>query len=233
MNQQFDRSPGAAAQTDTDVVSRAMASVYWWMSLGLAVTGVIAFGVAHSETLAGIILGTPGVFIGLMIAELVLVIALSAAISKMSPAVAAGVFLLYAALNGATMSAIFLVYTQGSIATTFFVTGGTFGAMAAYGTITKRDLTGWGSFLFMGLIGVVIASVVNMFLHSEMLYWAITFAGILVFVGLTAYDVQRIRRAVVSGALPHDKLAVYGALMLYLDFINLFLLLLRLFGRRR
>ena len=222
-----------AVRADADSVATVMTNVFWWMSVGLGLTGVVAFGVAHTPAAMELIFGNRMVFWGLLLGELALVFALSAAIPRLSPLVATTMFLAYAAMNGLTLAVIFLVYTQGSIASTFFVTGATFGAMATYGTLTKRDLSGWGSFLFMGLIGVVIASIVNIFLASPMLYWAVTYAGVLVFVGLTAYDTQRIRQMAASGALPSNKLAIYGALRLYLDFINLFLMLLRIFGRRR
>jgi len=236
MQPAYDRDARLAAgrrEAGVDLAASVMANVYWWMSIGLGLTGVVAYAVAHVDVLTEIIFGTPMVFYGLLIGELLLVIALSAALPRISATVAAAMFLLYSGVNGLTMSVIFLAYTETSIATTFFVTGGTFGSMALYGTLTKRDLTGWGSFLFMGLIGLIIAMVVNLFLRSELLYWIITFAGVLVFVGLTAYDVQRIRALAVSGNFPRDKLAIYGALRLYLDFINLFFMLLRLFGRRR
>lgn len=223
----------ARAHAVNEVVSGVMAKVFWWMAMGLGLTGVVAFAVPRIEPLMQIIYGTPFVFIGLLIFELALVFGMSAMLHKMSYPVAAAAFTFYAAVNGLTLSVIFLVYTEASIATTFFVTGGTFGAMAVYGTVTKRDLTSWGTFLFMGLIGLIIAMVVNLFLRSPMLYWLITFAGVLIFTGLTAYDVQRIRGMAADGDFPHDKLALYGALRLYLDFINLFLMLLRLLGNRR
>ncbi len=227
------RLEAARAHAVGEVVSGVMANVFWWMAVGLGLTGLVAFAVPQVEPLMDFVFGTPFVFYGLLLFELVLVFGLSAAMHRLPYPVAAGAFAFYAAVNGLTMSVIFLVYTQASIATTFFVTGGTFGAMAVYGTLTKRDLTGWGTFLFMGLIGLIIAMVVNLFLGSPMLYWLITFAGVVIFTGLTAYDVQRIRALAASGEVEHDKLALYGALRLYLDFINLFLMLLRLLGNRR
>jgi FtsH-binding integral membrane protein len=172
----------------------------------------------------------------LIIAELGLVIALSAAINRLSSSTALFMFMAYAFLNGLTLSAIFLVYTRASIANTFFVTAGTFGVMSVYGYTTKRDLTSWGSFLMMGLIGVIIGSFVNIFFSSPMIYYLITYAGIIVFVGLTAYDAQKIKEMAYAGFAGEEmerKGAVIGALRLYLDFINLFLLLLRIFGGRR
>jgi FtsH-binding integral membrane protein len=157
-------------------------------------------------------------------------------VGRMSADTATFVFLLYAVVNGLTLSVIFMVYTAGSIAGTFLVTAGTFGAMALYGYTTKRDLTSWGNLLFMALIGLILSSVVNMFFHNPMVYWITTYAGILIFVGLTAYDTQKIKEMNIIGNEGTDedrKEAIMGALMLYLDFINLFLYLLRLFGRSR
>ena len=183
-----------------------------------------------------VIFGNRAVFFGLIIGELVLVIALSAAIQRISAGVASAMFLLYAGINGLTISAIFLIYTGQSIASTFFVTAGTFGAMSLYGYYTKRDLTSIGNLCFMLLLGLILASVVNFFWANSTLYWIITYAGIGIFVGLTAYDTQRIKQIGMSigedGQLV-QKAAVLGALRLYLDFINLFLLLLRLLGLRR
>ena len=214
-------------------VTGAMRGIYWWMTAGLALTGAVALLVASSPAARGLVFGTPFLFLGLIIAELVMVIALVAALPKLSPGAATALFLGYSALNGVTLSFVFLAYTGASVASTFFATAGTFGAMAVYGTVTKRDLTGVGHFAFMGLIGLIIASVVNIFVHSEMLYWGITYAGVLVFVLLSAFDVQRLRRMAAAGRLPRQKLAIFGALQLYLDFINLFLFLLRLLGDRR
>lgn len=213
-----------------------MRKVYAIMAFGLGATGLTALVVAHSETMIKAIFGNRGVFYGLLLAELVMVWSFARLANKMSAIGAAALFYLYAIVNGLTLSVVFLVYTEGSIASTFFVTGGTFAAMSAYGYFTKRDLTSVGSFMFMGLIGLIIASIVNLFLHSPMLYWGITYFGILIFVGLTAYDTQKIKELNVIGNAGTDedhKEAIHGALILYLDFINLFLYLLRLLGRRR
>ena len=204
--------------------------VYGWMSAALAVTGVVAMLTASSPSAMQFIFANRGVFFGLLIGELLLVMVLAAAVHKMSAGVATAAFMGYAAINGLTLSAIFLLYTKGSIATTFFVTAGTFGAMAVFGAVTKRELNGLGHFCWMGLIGLIIASVVNIFMHSEMLYWLTTYAGVLIFTGLTAYDTQKIRQARLGAT---TQGAISGALMLYLDFINLFLYLLRLLGDRR
>jgi len=210
--------------------------VYNWMVLGLAITGVLALLVSSSVSLIRSIAGNPVVFFGLIIGELVLVVALSAGINRMQAATATFLFLLYSALNGLTFSVIFAGYTQASIASTFFITAGTFGVMSLYGYTTKKDLTSWGSLFFMGLIGIIIASVVNIFVHSSAIYWVITYCGIFIFVGLTAYDSQRIKKMALGGfgdEQAEQKGAVIGALRLYLDFINMFLLFLRIFGRRR
>ncbi|HEY0710030.1 MAG TPA: Bax inhibitor-1/YccA family protein [Polyangia bacterium] len=209
--------------------------VYLFMSVGLGVTGVIAYLVAHSPAALNLVFGNRLVFYGLIIAQLGLVIAFSAAAARVSAGTAALMFFGYAALTGVTLSSIFVRYTEGSIASTFFITGGAFAGLSFYGIVTKRRLDSLGSFCFMGLIGLIIASLVNIFLKSPALYWLTTFVGVIVFTGLTAYDTAKIK-ALALEATPGEarsKLAIQGALTLYLDFINLFLMLLRLFGRRR
>jgi hypothetical protein len=215
------------------LVQRIVQRTFLWMTLGLAITGLASVYTVDS----GLVFSMLGsnIFYFLLIAEIALVWFLSARVMKLSLPVATGVFALYSVLNGVTLSPIFLVYTSESIATTFFVTSGTFGAMALYGYFTKRDLTKWGSLLFMALIGVVIASVVNIFLKSEVMMWIITYIGVVLFVALTAYDTQKIKLLAYQTA--HDaelskKVSILGALSLYLDFINLFLYLLRILGRR-
>ena len=215
---------------------RFMVRVYNWMTTGLATTGLVAYGVASSPSLTQTIFGNSLIPIVLMIAQIGLVFWLASRVMQMSAQQATSVFLLYAALSGVTFSAIFLAYTASSITSTFLVTAGTFAAMSFYGYTTKKDLTSWGSFLFMGLIGIIIASVVNIFLQNSMMYWVITYAGVLIFVGLTAYDTQKIKEMNILGNEGSDedtKEAVRGALSLYLDFINLFLMLLRIMGGRR
>jgi len=210
--------------------------VYLWMTVGLATTAVASFFMLTSSSAQQLIFGNHLAFYGLIFAELGLVVALSAAINRISAGTATLMFLAYSALNGITFAAIFLVYTQSSIASTFLVTAGTFAAMSMYGYATKRDLTGFGSFLFMGLIGIVIASLVNMFLHNAMIYWITSYLGVFIFVGLTAYDTQKIKRIGQAGFASEEhqrKSAILGALTLYLDFINLFLMLLRIMGNRR
>jgi len=209
--------------------------VYGWMCLALAITAIVAMYTASASGLLNFVYQNRMIFFILIIAELGAVVFLTARIHKMSAATATTTFIAYSVLNGLTLSVIFVMYTGASIASTFFVTGGTFGIMSFYGYVTKRDLTSIGNLAFMALIGLIIASVVNMFLHNETIYWIVTFVGVLVFVGLTAYDTQKIKQ---GGFLPGEgyemerKNAIIGALRLYLDFINLFLMLLRIMGRR-
>jgi len=216
----------------SDVERRFMSAVYRWMALGLVVTAGVAYSVASTPEVLQVVIGNRMVFWGLIIAQFGLVMALSAAVNKLSAGVAGALFLLYSALTGATLSVILLAYTGNSVASAFAVTAGTFLAMSIFATVTKRDLSGWSSFLFMGLIGVVIASVVNIFMKSSMMQFVISAAAVVVFTGLTAYDTQRLRRMAVAGA-GIAALPVNGALSLYLNFINLFLSILNLFGGRR
>lgn len=209
--------------------------VYGWMALALAITGFVALRTANSG-FVDVIAGNQILFFGIILAELGLVVWLSSSIERMNATKAISLFLLYSALNGLTFSILFLVYTSGSIASTFFITAGTFGVMSAYGYFTKTDLTSWGNILFMGLIGIIIASVVNIFWQNETLYWGITYIGVLVFVGLTAYDTQKIKKMSLELDIDSEegsKGAIMGALTLYLDFINLFIMLLRIFGNRK
>ena len=205
-------------------------SVYGWMFGGLMLTAAAAMWVVLSPAMQQLVFGTPLRWV-LLIGELGLVFYLSLRITKMSPATAASVFLVFSLLNGLTLSAIFFVYTNAAIYSAFFTAAGMFGAMSIYGMVTKRDLTSWGSFFFMGLIGLVICSVVNIFLKSSALGFAISAIGVFVFLGLTAWDTQKLKAYATAPQL-RENLAVYGALALYLDFINLFLMLLRLFGNR-
>ncbi len=224
------------AQARQDAASIFLAKVFNWMATGLGVTGIVAYLTASTGIALELVRG-PMFFI-LAFGELGLVFFLSARINKIQAGTATSLFLLYSVLNGLTLSVIFLLYTQASIAATFFITAGMFGAMAIYGLVTKRDLSGLGSFMFMGLIGIIIASVVNIFLHSSSLDWAISMIGVIVFVGLTAYDVQSIKRMGEEGIMSQGdeavrKGSIMGALRLYLDFINLFIMLLRFFGTGR
>jgi FtsH-binding integral membrane protein len=217
-------------ETTASTEAAFVAKVYRWMAAGLALTGLFAYAVVTSPTLLRVIVGNPMVFFGLIIGELIMVVAFSRVVQRVTFGTAAAMFLAYCALSGLTFSVIFLAYTRESIASTFFITAGTFGAMSAYGTLTKKDLSSWGQFLMMGLIGVVIAAVVNIFLRSDSLSFVLSCMGVVVFTGLTAYDAQKIKAYAHAG---DDRLALHGALALYLDFVNLFLMLLRLFGRRR
>lgn len=211
-----------------------MLRVYNFMGSGLALTGIVAYTVANIPSIYNVLFGTGAMWV-LIIALIGMVFFLSARINKMSVGAAQTSFWIFAALMGLFMSSIFVTYTGVSIARVFFITAGTFGAMSLYGYTTKRDLTGWGSFLMMGLIGMLIGMVVNWFLASAMLYYLVSAVGIIVFVGLTAYDTQRIKEQYYAGdsADIAGKKAIMGALRLYLDFINLFILLLSLFGQRR
>lgn len=216
--------------------SSFISKVYAWMSMALMITALAAVYVASSPALTSAILGNRIVFYVLLFGELGLVMFISGAINRLSAMTATLLFILYSVINGLTLSCIFLVYSGASIGTTFLVTAGTFGVMSIYGYTTKRDLTSMGNLLVMALIGFVIASIVNLFLQNSILYWIITYIGILIFVGLTAYDTQAIKEMGAAGFNTSDgmrKGAIMGALKLYLDFINLFLLLLRLFGGRR
>ena len=232
-----DRQTVFSRATDSAVMDEGlrtyMLRVYNYMSSGLALTGVVAYIVANTPFLFNAIFGTPLMWV-VMLAPLGMVMFLGAKIKTMSVGAAQMTFWIFAILMGMSLATIFVVYTQTSIARVFFITAGVFGAMSLYGYTTKRDLTGWGSFLFMGLIGIIIASVVNIFLASSALMFAISVIGVLVFVGLTAYDTQNIKNmyAQSDSSAVTSKKAIMGALRLYLDFINLFLMLLRLFGNR-
>jgi FtsH-binding integral membrane protein len=206
--------------------------VYAWMGAGLAITAFMALVTLSSPEVLKAIMGNRLLFYGLMIGELALVFTLSGAINRLSATTATLLFVAYSALNGVTLSIVALVYTANSIASTFVITAGMFGAMSIFGYLTKRDLTSWGSFLFMGLIGVVIASIVNIFVGSSAVSWVISGIGVIVFTGLTAYDTWKIKEMAAQGT-EGRKPAILGALTLYLDFINLFLMLLRFTGNRR
>ncbi|MGL4861296.1 MAG: Bax inhibitor-1/YccA family protein [Enterobacteriaceae bacterium] len=214
-----------------------MAQVYGWMGCGLLLTAFVAWYASNSPAILSFIFSSKIVFYGLIIAQLGLVFVISGMVARLSGSMATGLFMLYSVLMGLTLSSIFIVYTASSIASTFFVSAGMFGAMSVYGYTTKRDLSGMGSMMFMGLIGIILASIVNIFLKSPALMWAITYIGVVVFVGLTAYDTQKLRE--MGEGLSADnseefrKASIVGALTLYLDFINLFLMLLRIFGDRR
>lgn len=208
--------------------------VYWWMTLALAVTGLTAAYVAQNPGWMQV-MASGSTLLVLIVAELALVWILSARIMKMSFSTAGIMFVVYSILNGLVFSFIFLAYTQASIASTFFITAGTFAVTSLVGYTTKRDMSSFGNFFLMALLGLIIASVVNMFLHNSVLYWIISYVGVLIFVGLTAYDTQKIKNMLTAYGTEDNemtrKLALLGSLQLYLDFINLFLYLLRIFGR--
>jgi FtsH-binding integral membrane protein len=213
-----------------------MRKVYLWMTLALVITGLTSYFVATSPSMFMLLYSNQAILWGLLIAEFALVFGITAAINKLSLTTATLLFVLYSVINGATLSLIFLVYTASSIASVFFITAGTFAVMAAYGYFTKKDLTSWGPILFMGLIGLILASVVNIFIGNSFMDLIISYAGVIVFVGLTAYDSQKIKNLLIQAPDASEgmqKLALLGSLSLYLDFINLFIYLLRIFGSRR
>ncbi|ACZ77314.1 MULTISPECIES: Bax inhibitor-1 family protein [Dickeya] len=233
----FPRSNGSIVQQASTGLQTYMAQVYGWMTCGLLLTAFVSWYAANTPAVLQLVFSSKITFYGLVIAQLGLVFVLSGMVHRLSGGVATTLFMLYSALTGLTLSSIFIVYSGESIASTFVITAGMFGAMSLYGYVTKRDLTGLGSMLFMALIGILLATLVNFWLKSEGLQLAITYIGVLVFVGLTAYDTQKLKN--IGEELSVDdkdnfrKYSIMGALTLYLDFINLFLMLLRLFGSRR
>ena len=232
-------------RTDTVVKTRAevlvsdyVRSVYNWMGIGLALTGFVGYYVSTSENLIRLIFGNPLLLMVLIVVELGLVFGIAGMVNRMSAGTATALFVIYSALNGVTLSSIFLVYVQTSIVNTFFICAATFIACSIYGWTTKKDLTSLGGFMMMGLIGIVIASLVNLFLQSSSVNAIISYIGVFVFIGLTAYDTQKIKNMAMTQPANLDgavirKGAIVGALSLYLDFINLFLMLLSILGQRR
>lgn len=233
----FPRSSDSIVQRSNTGLQTFMAQVYGWMTCGLLLTAFVAWYAANTQAVMELVFSSNITFFGLIIAQLGLVFIISGMINKLSPALATSLFMLYSALTGLTLSSIFLAYTASSIASTFVVAGGMFGAMSLYGYTTRRDLSGFGNMLFMALIGIVLASVVNFWLKSDALMWAVTYIGVIVFVGLTAYDTQKLKnlgeQIDTRDTQMLRKYSIVGALTLYLDFINLFLMLLRIFGNRR
>jgi len=230
MNRYQAQARPLAAQT-TSSANDILWITYRWMSVGLGITGLVAWLVSQSPAALEIFVGNHIVFYGLFFAQIGLVIAFSSVAARASAATTAAMFFAYAALTGLTFSVLFLIYTSSSIASTFLVTGGTFAGLSVFGAVTKSDLSGVGRFAMFALIGLIIASVVNFFLASSALLWVTTFAGILIFAALTAYDTQKLKALYAAGV--GNNLALRGALILYLDFVNMFLFLLRLFGRRK
>ncbi|MEY2898612.1 MAG: hypothetical protein RL138_665 [Bacteroidota bacterium] len=223
-------------KTNTTGLTRLMGRVYGWMGAALLISALSSLLFLSSETALQLVFGNSFGFWVLIIAEFLLVIGISGAINRISASTATALFILYAILNGITLSPILLIYTGASVAATFFITAATFGVMSIAGYVTKKDLSTMGSYLMMGLIGVIIASVVNMFLHSETMDYIISYLGVFIFIGLTAYDTQKIKtlgQEAINNGASMQKIAILGALTLYLDFVNLFLYLLRLFGRRK
>ena len=233
-NPRYGSLAGAVREGVDEGLRAYMLRVYNYMGLGLALSGAVALFVANSPSLREAIFGTALAWV-VMLAPLAFILVISFGIDRLSARAAQSLYWAFAGTMGLSLASIFLIYTATSITRVFFITAATFGAMSLYGYTTRRDLTSWGSFLFMGLIGIIIASVVNIFLASAAIQFAVSVIGVLVFVGLTAYDTQMIRReySAVDSAEVATKKAVYGALRLYLDFINLMLMLLRLFGARR
>ena len=219
------------AHSQDTVFSNFMQRVYQWMAVGLALTGLAAFVTISNAWLLRFVLY--GGMWALFITEFILVLWLTRNLQRISVRAATIGFLAYSALNGMTMAGIFLVYTYASISTTFYITAMTFAGVSIYGWVTKQDLTSVGSFCFMALIGVIIASFLNYFLHSPVFNWVVSYCGVAIFIGLTAYDTQRLKAIHQNMAGAPEQLAIVGALMLYLDFINMFLFLLQIFGRRR
>ncbi len=230
-------NPRAVEERSANTLAACLTKVYWWMTFALGISAFSAWIVGTSEGLTKILIKNPSIFFGLAVVEIVMVIGIGMGIRKLSAATATALFILYAAVNGITLSVVFIAYQLSSVAQVFGITAATFAVMALVGTTTKRDLSGLGNMLFMALLGLIIASVVNLFWANDTLYWICSYAGVLIFVGLTAYDANKIKKMflAIGGEDPETagRVAVLGALSLYLDFVNLFLYLLRLFGRRR
>lgn len=236
MNEQWMNPQSISAEQVEEIQRSFVLKVYSWMMAGLMVTGIMALFTVNFDPLLQFVVTFRFGMLGLVAVQLGLVVWLSARVEKMSATTATMIFLGYSALTGVTLSVLFIIYTAASLATAFFTTAGMFGVMSAYGYMTKRDLTGLGTFLMMGLVGLVIASIVNMFLQNSTVYWITSYIGIFIFVGLTAFDAQKIKamsQLSLQGGEAEQKGAIIGALRLYLDFINLFLLLLRVMGNRR
>ena len=234
---EFDNYIDLTAEKQMAEASKSlMTKVYGWMCGALGITALTALFCAGSPWIMQIVFENPIVYWGTIILEFALVVGVTAMIERLSLRTATLLFVLYSIVNGITMSIIFYLYSMATIATTFFVTAGMFGAMAVYGTVTKKDLSGWGTYLFMALIGLILAGVVNYFVGNTVLDFIISVAGVVIFVGLTAFDAQKIKRLLANAVEVNEgyqKVALLGSLSLYLDFINMFLYLLRLFGRSK
>ena len=238
----FENNSGAYIDSNETYASRFAVSailknVYLWMTLALAISGLTAMVVAGNAELMQKIYAGRGSLLILFLVQIGLIWMISARIGTMSFVTATLLFLAYSVVTGFTLSSIFVLFTMGSIANVFFITAGTFAVVSIYGFVTKKDLTSWRTYLIMGLIGVIIASIVNWFLASEMMYWIISYVGVVIFIGLTAYDTQKIKQLAYASHVEDEeirnKVALLGAITLYLDFINLFLYILRIFGKRK
>jgi len=234
-NNQYVQTRPVTDEQVNAMMRKFMLSVYNWMTLGLGITAVAAFGIGRSS-LVNVILANPMLFWGLIIVQFAVVLGMTFLMKKINSFVAVGLFFIYSLLTGVTFSTLFLVYTESSIFLTFFTCAAMFAGTSVFGYITKIDLSRFGGFLMMGLIGIIIASVVNIFIGSSAIYWLTSYAGVLVFVGLTAWDTQKIKNMGMfmdSSSEDGRKASIFGALMLYLDFVNLFLFLLRIMGGRK
>ena len=238
----FENNSGAyvgpnEAYTTRFAVSAILKNVYLWMTMALAISGLTAMLVAGNAELMQTIYAGRGTLFVLFLVQFGLIWLISARIGSMSFVTATLLYITYSVVTGVTLSSIFLLFTTGSIASVFFITAGTFAALSIYGFVTKKDLSTWRSYLIMGLIGLIIASIVNWFLASEMMYWIISYVGVAIFIGLTAYDTQKIKQLAYACHMEDEetrnKVALLGAITLYLDFINLFLYILRIFGKRK
>ena len=238
----FENNPGAYVSSNETyasgfAVSAILKNVYLWMTLALAISGLTAMVVAGNADLVQTIYAGRGTLFVLFLVQFGLIWLISARIGTMSFVTATLLYIAYSVVTGFTLSSIFLLFTTGSIASVFFITAGTFAALSIYGFVTKKDLSTWRSYLIMGLIGLIIASIVNWFLASEMMYWIISYVGVAIFIGLTAYDTQKIKQLAhachMEDEETRNKVALMGAITLYLDFINLFLYILRIFGKRK
>ncbi len=235
-NQQWEQTNDYTinvASVDQTFIAKYISKVYAWMCLGLLFTGVIAYLGSNSQALINFVYGSKYTIIGIFILQIGVVMYISARIAKINYATAVAGFLLYAGINGVIFSSIFILFDAKTLISVFAITAGTFAVMSAVGYFTKKDLTSFGRIMMMGLVGIIIASVVNFFMESATLYWIISYVGVAVFVGLIAYDTQKIKSyALIEDAEMRKKASILGALALYLDFINLFIMLLRIFGSR-
>lgn len=233
----FPRFQGTLSERDKTVIQPYISQVFGWMSCGLLLTAFVAWYTSKTPAILQLLFSNQIVFFGLIIGQLALVFTLSGMVTKLSGSLATTLFMLYSMLTGLTLSSMFVLYTSSSIFSAFMVTSGMFGSMTIYGYTTKRDLSSFGNLLFMALIGIMLASIINLWLKNSAIMWIITYVGVVVFVGLTAYDIQKLKSIGSSLSIEDQeqfrKFSIIGALTLYLDFINLFLMMIRIFGNRR